>query len=480
MSSGAVTFTALALAAVIAHAQKPGDGISKQTYAATDPQASITWLARYLPIQCGDSTAMCNSSDPKCGQKGRVNLIPEDSYSGEFPPAMSSFMFHQVNTSARPSGPTTIAQVEAVFDEKMDSACQAQRYDSFMDYSVALWASDLDTYLTKFLADKVPFLPLVWEDEKGTAYYSVIFQSPHTQVIVELLSSAKPTAAIALVQDATVRYPSSVFSNMGATTKVAANRLRPLAVSKATSDMDSIIDFYKDALGASIEYNSSYTDGTRYVVFNPGFPSMQGKMSVRFVSRPASMTTDSMSVKELEAIKFAGHDWVHDDRGNLTANCICGFVKWYDNHYGIDGASMTLDQYKANFDRRGWAYYHAWGGGQGPENVYVVDPTGESIQLDSQWSGSPPPGVSGDALGAMCSQGNCKAAFPPTPSACAAALSKLCPGLGLQDSICSDCVYDNTKHIELKKTGCMNSDLVSYCVAATDYDVFGRSVVMHV
>lgn len=480
MPSCAVTSTILALAAIVATAQRPGDGISKQTYAATDPQASITWLARYLPIQCGDSTDMCNSSDAKCGQKGRVNLIPEDSSASEFPPAWSSFMFHQVNTSARPSGPTTVAQVEAVFDEKMGAAFQAQRYDSFMDYSVAFWASDLDTYLTKFLADKVPFLPLAWKDEKGTAYYSVIFQSPHTQVIVELLTSAKPTAVTALVQDSTLRYPSSIFSNMNATTKVAADRLRPLAVSKATSDMDALIDFYKDALGASIDHNISYPDGTRYVVFNPGFSSMQGKMSVRFVYRPASMTTKSLSVKQLEDIKFAGHDWAHDDKGNLTANCICGFDKWYDNHYGIDGASMSLDEYKANFDRRGWAYYHAWGGAPGPENVYVVDPTGESIQLDSSWSGSPPPGVSGDALGTMCSQGNCKAAFPATPAACATALSKLCPGLGLQDSVCADCVYDTTKHSELKKAGCMNSDMVSYCVKDTEYDVSGEFAVMHV
>jgi hypothetical protein len=474
--SGCIVVSILAASAVIAAAQKPGDGISKQTYAATDPQASITWLARYLPIQCGDSTAMCNSSDPKCGQKGRVNLIPEDSYSGiPFPPSMSSFMFHQVNTSARPSGPTTVAQVEAVFDEKMSAALQAQRYDSFMDYAVAFWASDLDTYLKKFLADKVPFLALAWEDDMGAAYYSVIFQSPHTQVIVELLSSARPTAFSALVKDSTVRYPSATFSNMGATTKVAADRLRPVAVSKATSDMDTVIDFYKDALGASVIYNSTYADGTRYVIFNPGFSSMQGKMSVRFVQRPASMTTKSLSVKDLEAIKFAGHDWVHDDRGNNTDNAICGFDKWYDNHYGIDGATLTLDQYKANFDRRGWAYYHAWGGFN--ENIYVVDPTGESIQLDAQWSGSPPPGVSGDALGTMCSQGNC-AAVSTRSDSCKVQLSDLCPGLELKDSTCADCAYDNTKHSALKEAGCMNADIVSYCIATKEDHASGQSFVV--
>ena len=59
--------------------QNPGNGISKQTYAATDPQAAFTWFAKYLPIHCGHPLAMCNSSDAQCGQKGRSNLCPEKS-----------------------------------------------------------------------------------------------------------------------------------------------------------------------------------------------------------------------------------------------------------------------------------------------------------------------------------------------------------------------------------------------------------------
>lgn len=72
-----------------------------------------------------------------------------------------------------------------------------------------------------------------------------------------------------------------------------------------------------------------------------------------------------MSVAALEAVNFAGQDIVHDNAKNLTANVICGFDKWYDNHYAIDGATASLDDYmyKARFDKRDWPYYHAWGGG---------------------------------------------------------------------------------------------------------------------
>ena len=63
----------------------------------------------------------------------------------------------------------------------------------------------------------------------------------------------------------------------------------------------------------------------------------------------------------------------------------------------VDGGTLTLDPYKAAFDQHGWRYYHAWGGAPGPENIYVVDPTGDSIQLDGAWTGGAPAGVAGDA-----------------------------------------------------------------------------------
>jgi len=142
-----------------------------------------------------------------------------------------------------------------------------------------------------------------------------------------------------------------------------------------------------------------------------------------------------------------------------VSSCISG----YDNHYGIDTGYTTLTQYKAAFDKRNWPYYHAWGGAPGPENVYVVDPTGDSIQLDNSWTNGAPAGVADDALGTMCSQGNCKLQYPPTPAECATALTLYCPGLGLKDAPCSDCVYDNAHWPKLKKAGCFNADAVAYC-----------------
>jgi hypothetical protein len=194
---------------------------------------------------------------------------------------------------------------------------------------------------------------------------------------------------------------------------------------------------------------------------------MEGHMAIRAVERTApdpGSGAGAVTVKQLERMKFAGHDWVHDNAANATANLICGFDKWYDNHYGIDGGALSLNQYMDNFDKRGWPYYHGWAGdGIGPENMYAVDPTGDAIQLDSMWdAGTAPPGMSGDALQSMCTQGNCM--LRAAPAQCSSALQKLCPGLSLKGGECTECTYVPHAFGALKEAGCRNADLVTYCI----------------
>ena len=100
--------------------------------------------------------------------------------------------------------------------------------------------------------------------------------------------------------------------------------MTPLFISKATSNLSEFTDFYTAALGASVTYRQDRTSVLRSAFFNVGFESMAGHMSVRAVERPA----DAAVVRQLEAIKFAGHDWVHDQKANLSANILCGFDKW--------------------------------------------------------------------------------------------------------------------------------------------------------
>lgn len=493
-------YTAPLLLATLARGQMPGSGLSKQTMAASQPVEALKWWEKYIAVSCnsgggggggddddgpgppfppfppdddaegasvGAPKDMCTSTS-NCGSYGRGNLCPANGCADVDP--FSSLMFHFVNCSARPSGPTTVSTVERVFTTKLTAAVAAKRYDAFFDFSLALWTSSLDSYIAKLEADKVGYLALTWNDETGATYYSVLVHQPGTQSVVELVSSARPSSVPVeeLLSAGSVRYPSAVFSNMGVSTSSKASLLTPLCVSKATSNLSAIIGFYEGAIFSKVFYRQDGApDNSSSVFLNVGYKSMKGKMAVRFVERPASATSSLMSVAALEAVKFAGHDIVHDNAKNLTANVICGFDKWYDNHYAIDGATASLDDYKAAFDKRGWPYYHAWGGGSGgPENMYVVDPTGDAIQLDSSWKNGPPPGVSGDALMSLCTQGDCKVANRPTPDSCTAALAATCPSLGMKYDACADCVYATKNLATLHAASCINADVVSYCVGA--------------
>jgi hypothetical protein len=406
----------------------------------------------------------CNVKDT-CGEGGRISLCDESMWCNGT--IRDSFGLHMENVVARPSGPTSVTEVEAVFQDKMLAAFKHGTYDSFMDFALVFWASDLDVYIDKFQADDVKYLSLKWQTDSGNQKFSIIVHIPHTQVVLELVSTSRPKKASSFLDDPTFRYTDRLFSNMNASTVISSKFLRPLAISKGISNMDNLVDFYERALNATTDHRKTYGDGTEIAIFNVNTIFGQalgpaGIISVRFVSRPASWTSSSMSVKQLEMAKFAGHDWVHDNKGNLSANCICGFDRWYDNHYAFQAG--LLDDYKQRLDFRSWPYYHAWGL---HPNLYVVDPSGDAIQLNGFWD-TLPPGAVGDSLSPMCGQGNCKDALPPTSHTCSSAMRRVCPGLEEKNSPCTQCVYELSKHQKLRTAGCFNSDMVAYCVPEKD------------
>merc|ERR1712151_144161 len=180
---------------------------------------------------------------------------------------------------------------------------------------------------------------------------------------------------------------------------------------------------------------------------------------VRFVQRPPEATRGAFQVAHLEHAKHSGHDMTRDD-------VFCGVDKWYDNHFGWDQHDIQIDTFKNNSDSRGRAY-HVFGdckpATMGPgTNIYVVDPTGDAVQIDAPWKACPS-GGSGDALQNACSQGNCSK-FKASAS-CASKLASTCALVRLQNSTCTDCVY--LQWGSLAAAGCRNADLVNYCVGVS-------------
>jgi hypothetical protein len=138
----------------------------------------------------------------------------------------------------------------------------------------------------------------------------------------------------------------------------------------------------------------------------------------------------------------------------------CVLTDWFrlDNHFALDQHAISSDSMKAFFDANN-VKYHIFGDGSAGSmtNMYACDPTGECVQLDGQWTVTPTGGT-GDSLMSACVQGVC---YPKEVDSCEAATTRLCPGLGQLNNVCTDCYYTHWK--ELSAAGCTNADAVVYC-----------------
>ena len=143
----------------------PTDGLSKNTYTVSHPQAAYEWIATYLPVGCFDS--MCDEVDG-CAQVGRSNLCTslsdctaarrrllkgnlndppppppgdddhsgpsgDDDHSGPGPSSGMGMGIHCVNSTARPFllGDLSTSDLEAYFNEKI---ADHNSYDAFSTY----------------------------------------------------------------------------------------------------------------------------------------------------------------------------------------------------------------------------------------------------------------------------------------------------------------------------------------------------------
>eukprot|EP00656_Telonema_subtile_P005667 TRINITY_DN12585_c0_g1_i3.p1 TRINITY_DN12585_c0_g1~~TRINITY_DN12585_c0_g1_i3.p1 ORF type:complete len:447 (-),score=102.25 TRINITY_DN12585_c0_g1_i3:54-1394(-) len=437
-----------ALLVAVASADHYGSGMSKSTTSASRPIDNFNWLAKYLPVQCQDSSTVCNTSFT-CGSSGRGALCTNEECKWE----SLSFGLHLVNMSARPYGTTDNFEVENHFTAKLSRAMRRGQYDSFMDQSTVLYAGSIDGYLEAFGRDQVDHSLLVWQDDKGQTWYSVIVQVDQSQLVLELVTGKKPTESGRAVTDSLIRLPSSVFAANNVS-GVSAGLLIALGVSKTTTNLPAMRDFYLNELHAAKNHSYSSPDGS---VLLDCYQLPGANALVRVIQRPPSASHGSFSVASLEEVKNEAHRMAHVDQ-------FCGVDKYYDNHLALDQSLWVLDSFKSNFDKSNRTY-HIFGdckasSAPGPgTNIYVAEPSGDTLQLDGQWDNCPK-GGSGDALMDACGQGSCSKHRASTE--CAAALSVQCSGLGLRNTSCTDCGY--TKWAALEASVCTNADVVNYCV----------------
>jgi hypothetical protein len=391
-----------------------------------------------------------------------------------------------INASGRPYADLSIERAEAEFDAKVNAAFAQLMYDPFLDYSFVVYAKSLDQWIlgvdavsssgkaTAFKEGRTKkWLALQWKDDTNKTWYSVIFHIPSTQSIVEVISDAQPSKEIVkaneLLHDPLMRYPATALCVENKCASAEDGIWTPLAVSKAVSDSDLIEGFYIDVLRAQrSSLDESSVPGVRLRTYS--FPNM-AKMQIRFVERKADSVTSTASgssilpsqvgtltVAEFEAAKLRAK--ARTTGRSLVDTALCGVDKWYDNHWGMDQQVVSLGDYMAAMASRNWTYYHLWSW-----NLYLVDPSGDAIQLDSNWGKKAPSWVKfaeDDALMNLCTQGNCTAASASVTASCLEAMAAKCGHHKDKVNKCFDCVHWNWD--ELFGSGCYNGDTVGFCL----------------
>eukprot|EP00091_Calanus_sinicus_P017936 TRINITY_DN3935_c0_g1_i1.p1 TRINITY_DN3935_c0_g1~~TRINITY_DN3935_c0_g1_i1.p1 ORF type:complete len:169 (-),score=30.86 TRINITY_DN3935_c0_g1_i1:16-459(-) len=125
--------------------QSVGHGISKHTWAASDPRACYDWFYDFIPVR--EDFGSCTDGICECATQGRVAL---DGYTGTTDttrPGPSGFGVHTINCTYHPHGEMSLLDVENVFAETWET-CQLWM-DSWY-YNVGdSWTNDLSTYVQK-------------------------------------------------------------------------------------------------------------------------------------------------------------------------------------------------------------------------------------------------------------------------------------------------------------------------------------------
>ena len=312
-------------------------------------------------------------------QQGRVQLETSRSSGVGGPQPGEGFGLHLVNCSTNPQpGGMSTSAVEAEFASKLGDMSS---YDAFMDYNVALYTTQLDSYISAFDADGVDYLATTWTDQSDD-YYGIIVHVPNTQMVIELMSlnstllarraaaGNKPTVHAFAPHER--RASASALARAIAAAEVSAtNILTVISVSRASSDLSAIDDFYSTGMQCSTTLSVD-TDGYSKRCYLWDVASATA--DVCFTKRKPTETAGSFKVSDFEDMLNAVHaNAVADDCGN----------KWVDNHYAVDGRSGSAD-YIADYIESSGAFFYC----SGDNPHYIIDPSGFGIQLDLQFSGS--------------------------------------------------------------------------------------------
>ena len=173
------------LFAVACVAQGPGDGVSKSTYASSEPQKGEKFIVEFFPA--AKETNECPGNVCNCSWHGEAFDVVE----GRTALEASGFGLHLVDTSKSTAGGLPVWRVEDEFSVKMDGA---KAFDAFYDYATGLCvdSTTFDHVLHSLDRANHDYLPYAFADDAGSGWYGALVRVPESQMVIDMLSDSSP------------------------------------------------------------------------------------------------------------------------------------------------------------------------------------------------------------------------------------------------------------------------------------------------
>jgi hypothetical protein len=313
-------------------------------------------------VYANNKAQCCNACIATSGCAAATFTTSNNDHSGGMgPQSWEGFGIHLPNVeAAKTTGGISVAELETKYAARIGDHSE---FDAFMDYSTAFWTYDLQHYIDIFKADDVKHFLGQWTDGSDRQWYSMIFLVPQSSYVIELISQQASGAANLPKMEQRMSDALCTTHSKGSASD--NNALEPVAIRRASSDLDAIDNAYTTymKLSSSLTVSESNVQTQCY--------KTSSSFDVCFTKRDSSANADAtFSVKDHEDNMWAIHAGVMGSDPTKTD-------KMTDSHGGFSVSTTKLETYfSANSFSKLLENRLAYACAQS----YVIDPTGFSIQ----------------------------------------------------------------------------------------------------
>lgn len=299
--------------------------VEKFTVASSDSERDYSWAYRIFPyLEDQDASKFVNGM---CGNQMKVEL-PD-----------SCFKLHAPQTWEHDSGLLEVDILEKKMSKKWNHVLSSNagtfNYDTFLDFNMAFWVQSLEPYLEQWISinaesdeDQLEFVGIEWEykfaddleigstEYQNNQFYSLLIHSPGSNINYEFISYAKPSTTLygqtKWIHSSLPRVTFKAQNDPFPWNRDDQTPIVPLRMSRATTDLDKMADFYSDVMESTILYDSEgeITDdlnGDDIATKMLFVTALDTQIELQFVERPNYYTAGDFKLIQYERLLLETH-----------------------------------------------------------------------------------------------------------------------------------------------------------------------------